>query len=369
MRKSFPFIFVIIPLFLINVALSAQYDHQSVLPELEGAELLNAIVENFKPAIVLTYGQARDTMFAKIDAKNDSLECVYSGHKLYLDPTQDPTTYVYLDGIDDGINTEHTYPRSKGAENGNARSDMHHLYPTRIRVNSDRGNLPFQDIPDEQTQSWYYLNGEQSNTPQSNIDAYSEGTSEYFEPREAHKGNVARSVFYFYTMYNEEAMAADPDFFSMQNETLCNWHYLDPVDSLEWERTFAIAEYQDGRANPFVLDCTLAARTYCDMVSDACTLVNTNEKEEISEFIHVFPNPAEDIVQLNFNVFEDAEVGISVYRADGKLMLNSLEKLKAAEENSFTISTNNLKSGLYILKIIFIYKNKQAICSTSLVIK
>ncbi|MFN8329951.1 MAG: hypothetical protein U0T81_01815 [Saprospiraceae bacterium] len=38
----------------------------------------------------------------------------------------------------------------------------------------------------------------------------------------------------------------------------------DPVDSLEWKRTFMISQYQDGKANPFVLDCTLPQRCYCE---------------------------------------------------------------------------------------------------------
>ncbi|HAW05426.1 MAG TPA: endonuclease I, partial [Saprospirales bacterium] len=107
----------------------AQYDHISVFSHLNGDDLYEEIVDTYKPDVVLTYGMARDTMFSKIDGVNDSLECIYTGMKRYLIPGEDPTQAVYLDGAPNGINTEHSYPQSKGASDGNARSDMHHLYP------------------------------------------------------------------------------------------------------------------------------------------------------------------------------------------------------------------------------------------------
>lgn len=356
-------------IYLFSFKLNAQYDHESVLYGIEGEVLMTKLVEDYKPATVLTYGEARDTLFANIDVRNDSLFCVYSGHKLYLDPNEDPTTYVYLDGIDDGINTEHTYPRSKGAENGNARSDMHHLYPTRIRVNADRGNFPFDEIPDDQTTKWYYLNGVQSSIPDEHIDLFSEGTSEYFEPKEAHKGNVARSIFYFYTMYREEAEAADPDFFPLQKETLCAWHNQDPVDSVEWVRTFAIAAYQDDKVNPFVLDCTLAGRTYCDMVTEACSVVKTTEIEKLEEDILVFPNPAQNSVTINLNYKGQTEAYIFLYRMDGTLAKTIAVSLDASEKNHAIMKLEDTESGLYILNILFIYKNKTKSFSTRLMIE
>ena len=40
------------------------------------------------------------------------------------------------------MNTEHTWPQSKGAT-GAAKSDLHHLFPTDSKANSIRGNHPF----------------------------------------------------------------------------------------------------------------------------------------------------------------------------------------------------------------------------------
>jgi hypothetical protein len=88
-----------------------------------------------------------------------------------------------------------------------------------------------------------------SDIPTSHIDAYSElkkNTS--FEPREDHKGNVARAVYYFYTMYPSKAgnisRIADKD-------TLFKWHTDDPVDTAERIRNDRI-EARQGNRNPYI---------------------------------------------------------------------------------------------------------------------
>ena len=331
----------------------AQFDNEVVFPGMEGEALLEEVINAYKPLTVLTYGQSRDTLFSNILAKNDSLECVYTGHKLYLDPNEDPTVFVYMDGIDDGINTEHTYPRSKGAENGNARSDMHHLFPTRIRVNSDRGNLPFGEIPDENTNKWYYKNQTIGSIPSQNIDLYSEGVGTSFEPKEAHKGNVARAMFYFYTMYKDQADAADPDFFPAQISTLCAWHFLDPVDELEWNSTMKIANYQDGKPNPFVLDCTLAGRTYCDFIAEACTVVNTEELDESPTIdINISPNPSHELLHVDLGEFKGVLKQIDLISLTGELISSCV--YNDTQGNQQNIDISNCNKGIYILKIIVI---------------
>ena len=95
--------------------------------------------------------------------------------------------------------------------------------------------------------------------PSSNIEEYSENHGSYFEPREDRKGDIARTIFYFYTMYSE---IVDGVFFSIQKEVLKTWHNQDPVDEEEITRTWQIAGYQDNKPNPFILDETLIQRAY-----------------------------------------------------------------------------------------------------------
>jgi hypothetical protein len=257
---------------LVGATMAAAQGFQTVLPGLTGQELIDSLAARYRPQTVLDYANSRDTLYARIlSANDDSLRCIYSGHTLYLDPNQDPTQYIYQNGGTNGMNTEHSYPVAKGATQGtNAHSDMHHLYPTRILVNEARGDKPFRDIPDNLTQKWFLNNQTMSSIPDQNRDAYAESTADAFEPRESSKGEIARSVFYLYTVYRNQANAADPNFFEIQRLTLCQWDAQDPADDAELQKTWKIAVYQDGKPNPYVLDCTLARRSWCPDVASSC---------------------------------------------------------------------------------------------------
>jgi endonuclease I len=246
---------------------------------LNGQELIDALVENYKTTEVLSYNNARDTLYARIDNSNDTVYAVYTHFSKYLPPGVDPTQSLFNGGAEDAINTEHTWPRSKGAQDGTlGHSDMHHLFATRMNVNGLRANDPFKEINDSQTNRWFYLDMEMNNIPSNDIDDYSEWTSGVFEPREDHKGNVARAMMYFYTMYRDNVDNSDPQYFEIQREDLCFWHYFDPADDSETLRNEKIAFYQGGKINPFIEDCTLAGRTYCPEFADEC-ISNTKEIE------------------------------------------------------------------------------------------
>lgn len=234
--------------------------NQNLFPGHTAQQVLDSLVLHYKPTAVLNYDNARDTLYSKIYNISDSLSCVYTDYTIYINPAADPST----DAFNKGINAEHSWPQSKGASSGNAHSDMHHIYPAKSNVNSARNNHPYDEIDDAETDNWYLTNQTVSSEPGSLINQYSEkdNDSSRFEPREDHKGNVARAMFYFYTMYKTEADAADPDFFNLQMDTFYNWHYLDPVDSAEVARNDSIALYQSNKANPFILDTTLVRRGY-----------------------------------------------------------------------------------------------------------
>ncbi len=294
-------------------------------PTLSGQSLLEQLVFDFKPTNVLDYDEARDTLYSKIFNDNGSVSCVYSGFSLPLYPDQDPSTALFMNGSANGINCEHTFPRSKGADVGNPKSDMHHLFPARAGVNTARGNDPYADVPDLQTVKWFRLDEELTSVPTSMIDEYSERGNGTFEPREDHKGNVARAMFYFYTMYRQQADAADPAFFELQRETLCQWHYDDPIDSLESARTLSIAAYQDGLANPFVLDCTIASRTYCSDNPQPCTpLVASREvpapEQPARVVLTLSPQPANLFFRLQASSDDLSEAVVRILALDGTLL-------------------------------------------------
>jgi hypothetical protein len=180
---------------------------------------------------------------------------VYTNYSVTLPDGPDPSAYLY----ENGINCEHVWPQSMGAGDEPQKSDMHHLRPCKDNVNSSRGNKPFGEINDWQTDTWFWQTQSTSNTPSSNINEYSESSSSSFEPREDRKGDIARTIFYFYTMYPNEA---DDSFFQNQKEQMKVWHNQDPSNNDEVIRTWTIAAYQQNKPNPFILDETLVLRAY-----------------------------------------------------------------------------------------------------------
>jgi len=243
----------------------------AIFPDLDGVALQDSLRRDFRPPVGLSYSSARNIMYSTFDNDEGVITGVYTGFAVQVDPaTADPKTVAF----NGGINTEHTWPKSKGADHLPAEADMHHLYPTEIEANAKRGNHPFAEIPDEETDLWYRLRTVVATPVALLIDEYSEFDATYpgtsydgrWEPPETQKGNVARAMFYFYTVYRAEANAEDTGFFDAQKDDLRAWHLADPADDREYLRTCAIAPHQADRVNPFVVDPTLVDRAYFDGV-------------------------------------------------------------------------------------------------------
>jgi len=235
---------------------------ETLFPNIFGNDLKQLVINNYKTSSTLGYNIARDVMYSEIDIKpGNQLTGVYSGYTITLDLSQDPSTNAY----NQGINCEHTWPQSLGAGSEPMKSDMHHLFPTKSNVNSSRGNDPFSESIDGLTDKWYRNDSYIQSIPTQFIDEYAEKynpdnqSNERFEPREIQKGNTARAMVYFYTMYPD---VAEPSFWDVQKETLLNWNFIDVPDNDEINRTWAIASYQQNKPNPFVIDPTLFDRIY-----------------------------------------------------------------------------------------------------------
>ena len=245
---------ILYTLILINILVG-----QTIIgPGLTKQQLFSFLSENYTTSSTLGYNQARDIMYSIIDIQdNNILKGIYTDYSITLDPTQDPSTNAY----EQNINCEHSWPQSMGAGSEPQKSDLHHLYPCRANVNSSRGNKPYGEINDQNTDKWFRFDYDQTSIPTENIDEYSEvdNDNDEFEPKEDIKGNIARGMFYFFTIYNS---AADHNFFESQKDILYQWHNLDPVDNTEINRTNAIAIYQNNIPNPFVIDSTLIRRIW-----------------------------------------------------------------------------------------------------------
>tara|TARA_Y100001970_G_C14127151_1_gene799583 strand:+ start:310 stop:1263 length:954 start_codon:yes stop_codon:yes gene_type:complete len=248
--------YIIFFIFIISFRLSAQ---TYIVPGAFGDSLVHILVSDYKTSITLGYNNARDTMYAVIDNNEGFVYGVYSDFSVGLISNSDPSITMY----NGGINCEHIWPQSMGASSEPMKSDMHHLFPCKENINSIRSNNPYGEVVDNLADYWFYQDVVLQNIPSSNINNYSESytssNNDLFEPKENRKGDVARSMFYFKTIYGD---SANQSFFDSQKDILFEWHYYDPVDSRELDRTWGIAHYQDGIPNPFVIDPTLVWRTY-----------------------------------------------------------------------------------------------------------
>ncbi len=342
---------------------------QVLFPGLSGAVLLDSVVAHYKTDTTLSYGMARDTLYAKVLAiDDDTLRCIYSEHALYLDPTQDPTQYVYLSGTANGMNAEHAYPQSKGASVGIARSDMHHLFPTRIAVNETRGSFPFADIPDNQTEKWFFKTTTLTSVPTSQKDRYSEFKTGFFEPREASKGDIARAVFYFYTMYRTQADSMDPVFFQQQRATLCQWHQQDPADEAEVIKTWRIAPYQDNKPNPFVLDCSLVHRCYCPELPTDC-LSSSSEISPATRPFQVFPQPFKDQITIRAQLPFFGKLTGTLATVDGKTLRQWESALSDTNVEHHLESLHHLPPGAYSLSLRLSAPGEQTLEQSILLLK
>ena len=227
-------------------------------PGLTRVNLFDYLNTNYKTSTTLGYNQARDVMYSIIDLEDDNtLKGIYTNYTITIDPNQDPRPQTNAQNM----NCEHSWPQSMGAGSEPQKSDLHHLYPCRGNVNSSRGNKPYAEIDDNDTDKWWRFDYYETSIPSQYIDEFSEVDNDNgkFEPREVVKGNIARGMFYFFTIYNDEA---DHNFFEEQKDFLNLWHKQDPVDDIELARTLSIASYQDDIVNPFVIDSTLVKRIW-----------------------------------------------------------------------------------------------------------
>ena len=187
-----------------------------------------------------SYKEARVIMFNEIYLEQDKqgyyIQDVYCEDRLYPFGGQNPSGRI---PDPRHLNTEHTWPQSKFSSRfneGTQKTDLHHLYPTASIINSQRSNLPFAEVNDKQDNMF---------CDESDIgNALSTGKGTYFEPADSHKGNIARSLFYFSIRYQ---MPIDP----VQEEYLRIWHKEDPIDAKEHARHELIAKHQKNR-NPFI---------------------------------------------------------------------------------------------------------------------
>ncbi len=147
----------------------------------------------------------------------------------------------------DNWNREHVWAKSHGdfGTTMGPGTDLHHLRPTDVTVNSSRGNLDFDN------------GGEPHDEAPGN---YHDEDS--WEPRDEVKGDVARMVFYMAVRYEGEDGFADLEVNDQVDNgsapylgklsVLKEWNEADPPSDFEKRRNERIFENWQGNRNPFV---------------------------------------------------------------------------------------------------------------------
>lgn len=187
----------------------------------------------------LGYKTAKKHMFGKVDLQEDG-----QGHfvvDVYCGKVIRSQVGPYRIPANNTMNTEHTWPQSKGAKREPARGDLHHLFPTDSPANSARGNHPFGEVEGERaTRSCDLSQRGDIIDPETGKPTRVHG----FQPPKEHRGNVARALFYFSARYGYRIT-------DLEEFYLKKWHREDPVDSNEIARNDEIQDSQ-GNRNPFI---------------------------------------------------------------------------------------------------------------------
>lgn len=205
-----------------------------------GQELKATLNDIIDRHTVLSYAQAYDALVeTDKDPNNPSNILLFYTNRSVNGPAQ-------YDG-GNGWNREHVWAKSHGnfgTSNGPG-TDIHHLRPEDVSVNSDRGHLDFDNggIPHPEAIGCKY-------------------DSDSFEPRDEVKGDVARIIFYMAVRYEGEHGELDLELADKVNtyptpthgklSVLLEWNALDPVSEFEMTRNNIIYEKYQHNRNPFI---------------------------------------------------------------------------------------------------------------------
>ncbi|KWW12591.1 ribonuclease [Peribacillus simplex] len=163
---------------------------------------------------------------------------------LYTGRSQGKT--VNGSGVNDW-NREHVWAKSHGnfGTTLGPGTDLHHLRPADVSVNSTRNNLDFDNGGSEHSEAKgnYY-------------------DSDSWEPRDSVKGDVARMLFYMAVRYEGDGGEIDLELNNQVNNgtapyhgklsVLLQWNAQDPVDAFERNRNEVIYNKYQHNRNPFI---------------------------------------------------------------------------------------------------------------------
>ncbi len=313
---------------------------------LTGTPLKVALHNIIKNHTVITYSPGLWSAFYTTDVKPDG-----KVWDIYSDIPGGIAPYEFTFGTDQCgsynaedscYNREHSFPESWFNGASPMYTDLFHIYPTDGWVNNKRGDYPYGDVG---TATWTSLNGSKLGT--CSDPGYS-GT--VFEPLDSFKGDIARSYFYMAVRYYTEdsgwpgsAMVSGAQFLPWAESVLLQWNALDPVSQKEINRNNTIYYSFQHNRNPFIDHPEWAASLW----GPTASVGNINA---LDGFIKIFPVPVTSQLTIRCDNAAIHLKTASLYSLEGKLLLDENLNNQVGAETS--ISTVDLSSGIYILKVI-----------------
>lgn len=222
---------------------------------------------------------------------------------IYSDIPGGTPAYEYTHGVKkcgnysgegDCYNREHSWPDSWLGNTNPARSDLFHMYPTDGYVNNRRSNYPFGVVG---SATWTSTNGSKVGT-----NTYPGYTSTVFEPIDAYKGDLARSMMYMSVRYYTEdsgfgssGATNKSNLLTWYANLMYGWHLKDTVSTKEINRNNAIFSFQRNR-NPFI-----------DHPEFAAEIWQTDLKPQVVKLI-----PGVNTLFIDFTRYLDSVAAITV---------------------------------------------------------
>jgi len=336
---------VVFSLVFIFVFASFLYaDYYDGTEGLYGDELKTALYNIIKGHTEYTYTDLRDYILINTDEDPDNSNnviLVYTGH------SQGKDTFGGLLGE---WNREHVWAKSHGdfGTTPPAGTDAHHIRPSDVGVNSERGNKDF-DYGGSAVYGYY---GDYA----GNTD------SDSFEPRDEAKGDVARMIMYMAVRYEGENGEPDLEMvdyipsspsgqpYHAKESTLIQWHLDDPVDSFEMTRNEKIYTNWQHNRNPFIDHPEFVERIWCYSV-------DVPQVENLK--IEAYPNPFKNSTTLQFTKTTEftENTEINIYNLKGQLVrelhfcVSSLSRFLEVNWNGKDEKGREVVAGIYFFKL------------------
>lgn len=273
-----------------------------------------------------------------------------------------------------GYNREHVWCQSHstglwGTTGGGA--DMHHIRPSETRLNSTRGNNPFGEVSNRESNKVYAKFG---SNPTYALGGYQAGGT--FEPLDNKKGDVARIVLYLYLHYNSYSVSSLFDGYASTNgdngsssyfastllpltnitannteedalRMLLRWNSSDPVDDIERRRNDKVATYQ-GNRNPFIDNSNYANLIWGDNPIDPTTPVvnkvtinpsslqldlNNNKTASLEAIVDVSNGASNEVnwVSSNPNVASIDNNGLVTAKSKGSCVIKAISTFDSSK--------------------------------------